>query len=129
MTEYNLNSVKEWHNQIVTHAFINGVFIPDWYDYERNHTMGIRWSKAYVGAVTHDKRNLMSKIVNTFFLKDFVIAPTLGLSDLIITAETDGYQVLYNLLVQFHPNLSNKHKVQRFVARLKAMFSHFIFKG
>ena len=74
--------------------------------------MGIRWSKAYVGAEAHGNRMLMSKMINTFLLKDFVVSNALGLSDLIITAETDGYQALYNILVRHHPNLSNKHKVQ-----------------
>lgn len=54
----------------------------------------------------------MSKMINTFLLKDFVISHALGLRDLIITAETDGYQAMYNILVRHHPNLSNKHKVQ-----------------
>ena len=112
LQEDTLNAVNEWHNQVVTHAFTNGFYVPDWHDYAKNQTMGVRWSKAYVGADAHSNRSLISKMLNTFLLKDFVISNSFGLSDLIITTETDRYQALYNILVKRHPNLSNKHKVQ-----------------
>lgn len=58
--EDTLNAVKKWHNQVVTHAFTNEVYVPDWHDYTKNQPMRLRWSKACVGTEAHGNRMLMS---------------------------------------------------------------------
>ena len=107
-----LSAIKEWLSQLGTHAFTNGVYIPEWNDYVRNDIMGIHWSNNYVGDEVHSTRDLMSKMINTFLLKDQVISHNLNMSDLILNAGTDGYQAIYNILVRHHPNLSTTNKVQ-----------------
>ena len=112
LQKYILTAIKDSHNQLVTHLYTNGVYIPYCNDYMKNIIMGVSWSKAYIESEVHVNRTLISKMINMFLLKDMVISHMLGLRNFIVTSVTDRYQVLYNILVKHHPNLTTKYKVQ-----------------